>query len=172
MSTIGKLRRIALNQQGLIKDDSFGRGKQAALRAIEHLGYVQIDTISVVERAHHHVLWSRVSNYKSRFLDKLVKERKVFEYWFHAASWLPMSDYRFALPRMNKMNGERNWFETCDKKLIRHILERISKELTPRFEKLSEIEALIPSIAVSMPTRDVIPIATIKAVRIDLSKFA
>ena len=128
MSAIGKLRRIALNQQGLLKANSFGRGKQAVLRAIEHLGYVQIDTISVVERAHHHILWSRISNYQSKFLDQLVKERKVFEYWFHAASWLPMRDFRFALPRMNKMNGERDWFKNCDKKLVRRILQRVRVE--------------------------------------------
>ena len=128
MSIQGKLRRIALNQQGLLKTDSFGRGKQATLRAIEHLGYVQIDTISVVERAHHHVLRSRVSNYQPKFLDQLVKERQVFEYWFHAASWLPMRDYRFALPRMNQRNGDRSWFDSCDKKLIKDILDRIETE--------------------------------------------
>ncbi len=128
MSLQGKLRRIALNQQGLLKTDSFGRAKQATLRAIEHLGYVQIDTISVVERAHHHVLHSRVSNYHAKFLDQLVRERQVFEYWFHAAAWLPMRDYRFALPRMTQKNGERTWFESCDKKLTDYILERIKAE--------------------------------------------
>jgi uncharacterized protein YcaQ len=128
MATPGKLRRIALNQQGLLKADAFGRGKQATLRAIEHIGYVQIDTISVVERAHHHVLWSRVSNYAPKYLQQLVSERRVFEYWFHAASWLPMRDFRFALPRMTKMNGERDWFENCDKKMIRHTLERVRAE--------------------------------------------
>ena len=128
MSIQGKLRRIALNQQGLLKTDSFGRGKQATLRVIEHLGYVQIDTISVVERAHHHVLRSRISNYQSKYLDQLVRERKIFEYWFHAAAWLPMRDYRFALPRMTQQNGERSWFENCDKKLISNILERIKSE--------------------------------------------
>ncbi len=128
MSLAAKLRRIALDHQGLLKADSFGRGKQATLRAIEQIGYVQIDTISVVERAHHHVLWSRVANYQPNFLDQLVKERQVFEYWFHAASWLPMRDYRFALPRMMKMNGERNWFESIDRKLTDSILKRIETE--------------------------------------------
>ena len=128
MSLAPKLRRIALNQQGLLKVDAFGRGKRATLRAIEQLGYVQIDTISVVERAHHHVLWSRVVNYTPRFLDKLVGERKIFEYWFHAAAWLPMADYRFALPRMAQMNGERGWFENSDQKLMREILARIASE--------------------------------------------
>ena len=128
MPILAKLRRIALNQQGLLKTDSFGRGKAATLRAIEHLGYVQIDTISVVERAHHHVLWSRVSNYQPKFLDQLVRQRKLFEYWYHAAAWLPMRDFRFALPRMNKMNGERNWFKGSKKQLIGHILKRVREE--------------------------------------------
>ena len=128
MSLAAKLRRIALNQQGLLKAEFFGRGKGATLRAIEQLGYVQIDTISVVERAHHHVLWSRVPNYRPKFLDQLVKQRLVFEYWFHAAAWLPMTDYRFALPRMATMNGERNWFEISDRKLTDSILRRIETE--------------------------------------------
>ena len=128
MSLANKLRRIALQQQGLLKTDSFGRGKQACLRAIEHIGYVQIDTISVVERAHHHVLWSRVSNYQPVHLDKLVRERRLFEYWSHAAAWLPMRDYRFALPRMKSRYGERHWFSDSDKKLTRYILKRIREE--------------------------------------------
>lgn len=128
MSFTSKLRRIALNQQGLLKNESFGRGKQAALRAIKKLGYVQIDTISVVERAHHHVLWSRVGNYRPHILDQLVRERQIFEYWFHAASWLPMTNYRFSLPRMSNLNGERNWFNSCDPKLIKYILKRIEAE--------------------------------------------
>jgi len=128
MSLAKKLRRIALDRQGLLKTNQFGRGKQATLRAIEHLGYIQIDTISVVERAHHHVLWSRVNNFQPKFLDQLVRERQVFEYWFHAASWLPMRDYRFALPRMNVADGDRGWFKTSDKKLNQLILERIAAE--------------------------------------------
>ncbi len=125
MSLISKLRRINLDRQGLLKANAFGRGKKAALRAIEQLGYVQIDTISVVERAHHHVLWSRVSNYRPALLDQLVRERKLFEYWSHAAAWMPMSNYRFALPRMRQLNGERDWFGDCDKKLKHEILKRI-----------------------------------------------
>ena len=123
-----KLRRIALNQQGLLKPDSFGKGKKATLSVIEQLGYVQIDTISVVKRAHHHVLWSRVSNYQPSFLDQLMKERQLFEYWFHAAAWLPMRDYRFSLFRMTAGNIDRDWFKIPDKKLTRFILDRIGNE--------------------------------------------
>ena len=128
MSLAAKLRRIALNQQGLLRAESFGRGKAAVLRAIEQIGYVQIDTISVVERAHHHVLGSRVANYRPAMLEQLVGERKLFEYWFHAAAWLPMADYRYSLPRMRQLNGERNWFKDGDRKLMREILARIEAE--------------------------------------------
>lgn len=124
-----KLRLIALNQQGLLKSDSFGRGKAATLRAIEHIAYVQIDTISVVERAHHHVLRSRVANYQPKFLDQLIAERKVFEYWFHAAAWLPMQDYRFALPRMNAIkSGEHHWTQNSDIALRKNIMDRVKQE--------------------------------------------
>ncbi|MFT5504160.1 MAG: hypothetical protein ACI8XC_001875 [Gammaproteobacteria bacterium] len=124
----GKLRRIALESQGLLRSSPFGRGKNSCLKAIEHIGYVQIDTISVVERAHHHVLYSRLPNYRASFLDQLVKERKLFEYWSHAAAWLPMRDFRFALPRMNNVHGDRAWFAQCDPKLTRNILKRIKHE--------------------------------------------
>ena len=128
MSLASKLRRIALDRQGLLRPNHFGRGKNATLRAVERLGYVQIDTISVVERAHHHILWSRIPNYRPRFLEQLVRERKLFEYWAHAAAWLPMSEYRFALPRMRKLNGERDWFRNSDRALQREIIRRIEIE--------------------------------------------
>jgi len=57
------------------------------LEIIEHLGYVQIDTIAVIERAHHHVFWTRNQKYQPNDLADLVSSRKVFEYWSHAASF-------------------------------------------------------------------------------------
>jgi len=140
-----KLRGIALAQQGLLNRQSqiavaapgtsagtaVGKSakKEAVAASIAHLGYVQIDTISVVERAHHHVLWTRVKNYKPEYLDAVVAEKKVFEYWFHAAAFLPMSDYRFALPRMNAIkSGEKHWFANIDKKLLRKVYRRIQAE--------------------------------------------
>ena len=128
-----KLRGIALAQQGLLNDKTRAggapAGKAGVATAIAHLGYVQIDTISVVERAHHHVLWTRVKNYKPEYLDAVVEEKKVFEYWFHAAAYLPVSDYRFALPRMNAIkSGEKHWFENIDKKLLRSVYRRIKTE--------------------------------------------
>ncbi|MEY2874445.1 MAG: hypothetical protein RLZZ373_1816, partial [Pseudomonadota bacterium] len=102
------LRQLALNQQGLGTLPAFGEGAAGALRAIEHLGYVQIDTLAVIERAHHHVLWSRVPGYEPAHLNPLLRAGRVFEHWFHAASCLPMRDYRFSLPLMASVRGGHN----------------------------------------------------------------
>ena len=121
-----KLRRIALESQGLLKRAPFGRGRKATLRGIEHLGYVQIDTISVVARAHHHVLHSRVPNYEPGHLNRLMADGEVFEYWYHAAAYLPMRDYRYALPRMEGMrNHTERWIRSRDTRLMAEVLARI-----------------------------------------------
>lgn len=118
-------RRLFLDQQGLLRSSPYGRGKGAVVKAIRQLGYVQIDTISVVDRAHHHVLKSRVPNYREQMLDRLLADdRQVFEYWAHAAAYLPIEDYRFYLPMM------RGWAsrELGDVALSREILARIRDE--------------------------------------------
>ncbi len=124
-----KLRRIALQRQGLVGKRVIGSGQAGVIQAVEHLGYVQIDTISVVQRAHHHVLWTRIKNYSPELLDRAVKDKKIFEYWFHAAAYLPMRDFRFALPRMHAIKaGEKHWFENISKKLSRQVYQRIKSE--------------------------------------------
>ncbi len=121
-----QLRKLALSRQGLLLPEPFGVGIQATRLAIEHLGYVQIDSLSVVERAHHHVLWNRVPGYDPSYLNQLIKERTIFEYWYHAASYLPMRDFRFALPQMTSIRrGENRYYTNVDSKLMAEILARV-----------------------------------------------
>lgn len=111
------------------QSDSTQQVESATLNVIRHLGYVQIDTISVVERAHHHVLWSRVNDYQKDHLNNLLENQQIFEYWFHAASYLPISDYRFALRQMNSVRrGESKYFNRGDQKLMLEILARAKSE--------------------------------------------
>lgn len=98
-------------------------------KALDRLGYVQIDTISVVARAHHHTLWSRVSNYRDDHINRLIGRGEAFEYWSHAAAFLPMRDYRFALPAMAAFrNGEERWMRSKEPKLMRSVLDRVRAE--------------------------------------------
>lgn len=121
-------RAIALQAQGLDKSHSFGKGKAGALNAVKRLGYIQLDTLSVVARAHHHTLWTRSDAYVEKHLDELVKEKKVFEYWSHAAAYMPMEDFRFSLPRKETFRkGRSHWFGK-DKKVMQYVLDRIKAE--------------------------------------------
>ena len=93
-----RLRRLALAAQGLLQAQPYGRGLVGARKAINHIGYVQIDTISVVERAHHHVFHSRVPKFKPAMTNQMLLDGDIFEYWAHAAAFLPIADFRFSLP--------------------------------------------------------------------------
>jgi len=134
-----QLRTIALSRQGLASQQPFGEGLSGTYNAIEHLGYVQIDTLSVVERAHHHVLWNRVPDYDASHLNELVSEQHIFEYWYHAASYLPMRDYRYALPQMASIrNGENRYYTNVDEQLMKEILARVSAEGALRLRDLDK----------------------------------
>ena len=121
-------RRLAVISQGLHARAPFGAGKNAVMRCIEQLGYIQIDTISVINRSHDHALWTRIPGYKPAHLDRLLRERKVLEYWSHAAAYLPMRDYRYCLPYMQAIAaGQKHWRQP-DKKTMREVLARITAE--------------------------------------------
>lgn len=126
--TLPQLRFLTLDSQGLTKPYPFGKGKDAVLTALEHLGYLQIDTLSIVERAHHHTLWTRIPDYKTEYLHELVEERKVFEYWFHAASYLPMKDFRFALPQMLDVKQSKTHYYNADPKVMKYVVDTIRGE--------------------------------------------
>ncbi|MFY0666242.1 MAG: YcaQ family DNA glycosylase [Natronospirillum sp.] len=124
-----RLRRLALAAQGLLHAQPFGRGLAGARKAVNHLGYVQIDTISVVERAHNHVLHSRVPGFQPEMTHKLLLNRDIFEYWSHAAAFLPMDDFRYSLPYKHAIkSGQTHWFKNTDRKLMNELLARIQAE--------------------------------------------
>lgn len=124
-----RLRRIALAAQGLQQAQPFGRGMTGARNAINHLGYVQIDTISVVERAHNHVLSSRVPGFDPQMINNMLEARDIFEYWSHAAAFIPISDYRFSLPYKQALkSGQVHWHKNRDTKLMKELLQRIRSD--------------------------------------------
>ncbi|MEO9654336.1 winged helix-turn-helix domain-containing protein [Marinomonas sp.] len=127
--SLEQAQKIVLLSQGLLTKAAAGSAYQQTLAALERLGYVQIDTISVVQRAHHHVLWSRNPRYQPEHLDRLIKERKAFEYWSHAAAYLPMQDYRYSLPRKQALKSgvQSHWYKR-DAKLMDYVLDRIRAE--------------------------------------------
>jgi len=125
--SIEDARFLALKNQKLLERDNH-HTKKDLHKIIEKIGYAQIDTISIVERAHHHILWTRLPAYKKSILDELMKEKKIFEYWSHAAAFLPMKDYRFSLRRKENYKERYKAWANKNKKIIDFARDRITNE--------------------------------------------
>ncbi|UCH09861.1 MAG: YcaQ family DNA glycosylase [Fidelibacterota bacterium] len=129
--SITTARRLALHTQLLGDPSHVPAGKEGVAHTIEHLGYVQIDPLTVIRRAHHHTLWSRRPDYHPDLLHQLqAVDRRVFEYWAHALCYLPMSDYRFYLPRM------RNFGRPTKNRWVLQRLEQHGHLMQPVIEVL------------------------------------
>jgi hypothetical protein len=123
-------RRVWLRAQRLDSASAFGGGAQAVASAVEHLGYVQIDTINVIERCHHHILWSRIPEYRRADLRVAQSlDKSVFEYWTHALSYVPSKDLRFFIPAMKRHQREgHRWFKSVRPADMRKVLKLIRRD--------------------------------------------
>ena len=134
--TRGLAKAIWLHAQRLDADAPFGSGPAATPAAVRHLGYVQIDTIHVIERCHHHILYTRIPGYRREHLDRAqAQERSVFEYWTHALAYLPVDDFKYYVRAMRKgPRAHGRWFSSVTAGDIRRVLGRIRRggELTIR----------------------------------------
>jgi uncharacterized protein YcaQ len=122
-------RRIWLRAQRLDSSTPFGAGPQATAAAVDHLGYVQIDTINVIERCHHHILWSRIPEYRRADLRQAQSvDKTVFEYWTHALAYVPAKDIRFFLPAMRRHHREgHKWLGSVKPADLRKVLGLIRR---------------------------------------------
>jgi uncharacterized protein YcaQ len=129
--SLANVRRLALKCQGLDGGWDLPDGKLGALEVVNRLGYAQIDTLHVVQRAHHHVVWSRFPEYRPEMLHELlVEDRQVFEWWTHAASYIPMNDFRFFAPRMSAhaLNPRHKAWIAENQDVLDHVVARIRQE--------------------------------------------
>lgn len=136
-------RRLWLASHGL----GAGSGGDA-LATIRALGFVQLDTIQVVSRAHHHILWTRQQTYREPMLDKLLRKRQVFEHFTHDASVLPMEMlplWQRQFARMKERVG-RSWYVgIAEDAMVAEILGRIREEgplSTRDFDTVRESDAM------------------------------
>lgn len=120
-------RAIWLRAQRLDRRAPFGKGPSATLAATEHLGYVQIDTIYVIERSHHHILYTRIPEYRRNDLEHAQStDKSVFEYWTHALSYVPTADYRYFMPAMMQHRKQPSrHFATIKRDEYSSLLKRI-----------------------------------------------
>jgi uncharacterized protein YcaQ len=130
--TQAEARAAMLAAQGLHRRPEKKASKRDLLRAVRRMGALQIDTIHVVARSPYFVLWSRLGDYEQGWLEDLLAEGQLFEYWSHEACFLPIEDYPLYRHRMLDANSQgwhysRSWVEShrldieC---LLAHIRER------------------------------------------------
>jgi uncharacterized protein YcaQ len=123
-------RRIWLRAQRLDEDAPFGSDQRATQAAIEHLGYVQIDTINVIERCHHHILYTRIPAYRREHLNQAQStDKSVFEYRAHALAYIPTSDMRYYTSKMREHRQRiSRGLSTVSTKDIRKVVARVKRD--------------------------------------------
>ena len=128
--TTAEARRIWLKAQRLDVEKPFGSGPAAVREVVEHLGYVQIDTINVIERCHHHILFTRLPDYRREHLEQAQSvDKSVFEYWTHALSYVPARDYCFFRRAMRQDWQRRSsLFDTVSRADIYRLVQRIADD--------------------------------------------
>lgn len=137
-------RRLALHAQMLDGRTRLSKGKEGTYQTIERLGYVQIDSISVIQRAHHHTVWTRLPDHSPDMIHELqTKDRRIFEYWGHALSYIPMTDYRYYLRRMQTFHDPHGKWERARLEkyghLMKPVLDRIREEGSIRSKDLAQV---------------------------------
>src|SRR4051794_32488353 len=93
-------RALHLAAQGLLQPSRRKAQKSDVIEAIRQMGVLQIDSIHVVARSPFLVLWSRLGDYPKQWLEELLSEGALFEYWAHEACFVPIEDYGLYRHRM------------------------------------------------------------------------
>lgn len=124
------MRLLWLKSNGL---QNTNNQKLDVLQIIKDLGFVQIDSIQNVTRAHHHILWSRNKKYKEHMLDDLLLEKgNIFEHFTHDASVLPIEFYPFWKGHFKRtkerLDKSKYYKDILDENGIKEIINRIKNE--------------------------------------------
>jgi uncharacterized protein YcaQ len=129
---------LALHSQGLANKPNGKSSQQDVYETVEQIGCVQIDTLQMVQRSQYLVLWSRLGSYDTSQFDDLLSgssdaenDRRLYEYWLHAACLIPLTDYRFSLPEMRQRRESPNhwrksWFAKSENRdLVDQVLSHV-----------------------------------------------
>lgn len=129
---LAALQAVALHAQGLE-----GPRPGSIPDVVRQVGCVQIDTLHRVQRSQYLVMWSRLGQYDPADFDRLIfgdGHRRLFEYWRHAASIIPLENYRYSIPTMQRQRegsskGWQEWLgEAKNRELLVHVRERLETE--------------------------------------------
>lgn len=121
-------RKIILHAAALSQPAPFGKGREAVYKLIDHLGFIQIDTNFVVERAHHHTIFSRVPDYRLEWLQDLQEDGRIYEYFMADAGYMPIHEFRFSYMVKEGFLSKRKPLTQADLNLMEKVQDRIARE--------------------------------------------
>jgi uncharacterized protein YcaQ len=121
-------RAIILEAAGLARKAQFGTGIEAVVNVIKQLSFVQLDSNFVVERAHHQVMAARIPDYELSWLNDLVEEGQIFEYFSSEAGYLPIEDFKYSLVIKDAFAAQRRPLTKPELNLMKEVLDRVERE--------------------------------------------
>lgn len=125
-------RLLLMDGQGLLADPGVNATAGAVYKVIEQMGFVQLDTISVAERAHHHILLTRFDGYRPAMLERLHHvDRRLFEHMTHDASLIPTVFFPHWRARFERSMTSEWWKQKLGEahaSVIAAVRERIEKQ--------------------------------------------
>lgn len=151
--TNADLRALFLDRHGLTASPAGPLTRDGLEALIDRLGFVQVDTISTLEQAHHHILLTRANGYRKSLLKHLLESRRsLFEHWTHDASIIPTRFYPFWKPRFRRMQARMDraghWQERFGGRkqaILEEVLDHVhrigptrSRDLTPNDSEARE----------------------------------
>lgn len=95
-------RRLFIDTHGLTRPRRGKIGKEDLASLIHDIGFVQLDTINTVARAHDMILFSRAQNFDRKTLAALHEDGGLFEHYTHDASLIPMEFYPYWQARFRR----------------------------------------------------------------------
>jgi uncharacterized protein YcaQ len=129
-------RTLFLHAQGLCDDPARRASTAAVAKLVDRLGFVQVDSIQRIERAHHLILGARLDGYRPEFLERLAFEKRaLFEHWTHDAAYIPVAlfpHWKHRFVRRERKMRSRPWFKTRlgrnPDRTIARVLARVERE--------------------------------------------
>jgi uncharacterized protein YcaQ len=126
-------RTLLMSAQGLLDDPSRPASPRALSALIRRLGFVQVDSINVIDRGHHLTLGARLAGYREEHLTHLLERRRsLFEHWTHDASVIPTDWYAHWKPRFRsfgKSNRFARWMELRMGENPRAVISAVERRL-------------------------------------------
>ncbi|MEM9096529.1 MAG: crosslink repair DNA glycosylase YcaQ family protein [Pseudomonadota bacterium] len=127
-------RRLLLHVQGLSEPPRRKLDRDGVLEIVQALGFVQVDSINTLERAHHHILFSRNQTYRRQDLTRLLEQdRRLFENWTHDAAIIPSAFFpywrhRFEQERVRLREYWRKWRREGFEEAVDMLRARVAAE--------------------------------------------